>query len=290
LHFQKALKLILPGGLVQAYNNFRELDHLKAQIETYQSTAKVQAILDAEMRAKTNTEAESIREKEKKLFTENEIIYNGSRIFSNVEAPKFNLNIHGLDNTVILNESIGNGFAHISIQGTVRRCKVVVGKRNHITSNLSIHFYAGGGRSPENSQITIGDDNIFNGNVSIIGGTHNDTVVSIGNENLFADNINISGAVDHLIYDVNTKEKLSQEVGVMLEDRIWVCSEARILNKSQVSSDTIVAARALVNKEFKQNNVLISGVPARVVRSNVMWHLHTTDDYLSNSSPLMLQR
>jgi acetyltransferase-like isoleucine patch superfamily enzyme len=300
---KKLLKFVLPYGMVRAYQVGRERDWLRAQLEAERAAAREHAtISDARtqeqreivaaqeqlVQEQRDREEASRREEERKLFHENEIVYDGKRVFTFSSVPNTTLNIGGTGNVISLNKFSGNGHLHFIIQSSAHDCKVSIGKNNTLNGNLVIQFYYGGGRSPNKSTIEMGDHNIVNGNLCLIGGMQPGTVVSIGNENLFADNINLIGAVDHLIYNVKTNEKYCDELGVSIKDRVWVCRDALFLNGACVGPDSIVAARSVVNKEFKESNVLIAGIPAQVRKTDVMWHLNTTEDYLSSSSPLMI--
>jgi acetyltransferase-like isoleucine patch superfamily enzyme len=203
-------------------------------------------------------------------------------------VPNTTFNITGSGNVIRLNDFSGGGHAYITIQDSVRDCRIDIGENNRIFGNLFVHFYFGGGRAPNKSTIRMGDNNVVNGNLILIGGMQPGTVVSIGNENLFADNVNLIGAVDHLTYNVKTKEKYCQELGVAIRDRVWICRDTLFLNGARVGSDAIVAARSVVNKAFDDKNVLISGIPAKITKTDVMWHLNTTDEYIFNPSPLMV--
>ncbi len=45
-----------------------------------------------------------------------------------------------------------------------------------------------------------------------------------------------------------------------------------ILKRTNLPDGTIVAANSLINKEFSEQNTLIGGVPAKVLKSNVKWN------------------
>jgi len=143
-----------------------------------------------------------------------------------------------------------------------------------------------GGRYAHRSIVSIGNGNLFNGNVHILAGISPSTLVRVGDENLFADNIQIVGAVEHLTYNTATKARESIERGIRINDRVWVCKDALIQNKSEIASDNVVAARSITNRAFNESHTLIAGAPAKVAKRGVMWHLNTTDDYLTGAGPL----
>ena len=57
----------------------------------------------------------------------------------------------------------------------------------------------------------------------------------------------------------------------MIEDNCWITADSVILKNSFLASMIVVATSSLVNKRFNQNNILIAGRPARIVRDGIRW-------------------
>ncbi len=53
---------------------------------------------------------------------------------------------------------------------------------------------------------------------------------------------------------------------VKLEDNIWIGANVTILGGVHLLSGTIVAAGAVVTKSFDSGNIIIGGVPARIIK------------------------
>ena len=65
-----------------------------------------------------------------------------------------------------------------------------------------------------------------------------------------------------------------KEVGdprIVVGDHVWIGSGAKILKGSRIGAGSVVAANSLVNGAFDEENVLIAGNPARIVRRDVSW-------------------
>jgi acetyltransferase-like isoleucine patch superfamily enzyme len=58
---------------------------------------------------------------------------------------------------------------------------------------------------------------------------------------------------------------------IVIGDRVWIGSGAKILKGARIAAGSVVAANALVTGRFEEENVLIAGNPARVVRTGVSW-------------------
>jgi len=295
-----AIKMILPYGIVRArqlaWENRTLLDQHAQNSAAYADLAANVAILMGAHEAAAGVQAQAIAmaqaaeasamDADRQMFEKNEVVFEGKRIFSRSEAPKVRFRIEGEGNTIILGEPTGPGTLHVICKDEATDCTIEFGTRNRIVENVFIVLAGTGGRSPNRSEVRIGSENIFNGNVHITGGVRAGTIVKIGNSNLFANNIQIVGAIEHLIYGIVSRGAPEPEAGVVVGDRIWVCQDVLMLNKTRITSESIVGARSITNKEYGDANVVLAGIPAKPVKRGVMWHLHTTDAYLKASGPL----
>ena len=291
------IKMAMPFGLLRAIQAPRERDR---QFERFSDEiARLQGrvqILEGERvqgqeahKAISDTETEVLAkraEADHQAFRRNEVIVDGRRIYSKEEAPLIDLQIDGRDNFVQIAQPVGPGTLHVATRPGTVGCRFEFGPGNRVASNVFVSFFHSGGNWAKQSSVVIGAGNLFNGNVHILAGICPSTLVRIGNDNLFADNIQIVGAVEHLTYNVETMARESVESGVRIDDRVWVCKDALIFNRSKIASDNVIAARAVTNRTFGENHTVIAGAPARVAKRGVMWHLNTTDDYLTGAGPL----
>ncbi len=149
--------------------------------------------------------------------------------------------------------------------------EVVIGDNVHINSVLNIKIEkAGEDAIASNSSCKIGDNCNFNGSVLISLGEEN-THVRIGDDCLFADGISMFTSDNHCIYDIDSLERVNTPSNIVIGNHVWVCNDVLILNNSFVSDDSVIATRALVNKKFNQKNVVIGGLPAKIIRQNCNW-------------------
>jgi acetyltransferase-like isoleucine patch superfamily enzyme len=96
------------------------------------------------------------------------------------------------------------------------------------------------------SRIIIGNKVMLAPHVTIIGGNHNTSVVG------------------SFMYDVHAKRP-EDDQDVVIEDDVWIGSNATILKGVRVGRGSIVAAGAVVLKNVPPY-CIVAGVPARVVR------------------------
>ena len=94
--------------------------------------------------------------------------------------------------------------------------------------------------------------------------------IRIGDDVTLGWNVNIRDNDGHtIIYkDTNT---VSQSQSVEIGNHVWICSHADVLKGVSVADDSVVAYRSLVTKKFEDSCVLIGGVPAKILKSNIGW-------------------
>ena len=74
----------------------------------------------------------------------------------------------------------------------------------------------------------------------------------------------------HSILDLSGN-RINASKDISLGDRVWVGQRASILKGSVISKDSIVSFGAIVTKEFDTPNVILGGVPAKLLKDGVSW-------------------
>lgn len=115
--------------------------------------------------------------------------------------------------------------------------------------------------------VTIGDGVVWNRRCFVRAAEH--TSITIGDGCLFSD-VTVETSDMHSVVDADTGVRLNPAEDVMVGDRCWLASGVLVLGGSRIGDDTVVAARSVVTSSFG-SNVLLAGVPARVVKENVAW-------------------
>jgi acetyltransferase-like isoleucine patch superfamily enzyme len=88
---------------------------------------------------------------------------------------------------------------------------------------------------------------------------------------LFAYDIDIRTGDSHSIIDTITNERVNHARDVIIGNHVWVAAHVSILKGSYISDNSVIATRALVTKRFEVPNILIGGIPARKIKSNINW-------------------
>jgi len=121
--------------------------------------------------------------------------------------------------------------------------------------------------------IEVGDD-VFIGPGALIRGTK--TQVVIGNKVMMGPNVSIlagrhnTSVIGRFMYDV-TEKRSDDDLPVVIEDDVWICSGAIILRGVHIHRGAIVAAGAVVTKDVPPYSV-VAGVPAKVIKCR--WEIH----------------
>jgi acetyltransferase-like isoleucine patch superfamily enzyme len=159
---------------------------------------------------------------------------------------------------------------HIDL-GSAANCSVSLGSIRVAFGGLKVSFVLNNGRVSSGATVSIGDGTVFNGATHIIGALSEGVAVTIGRDCLFASNVSVRGSSHHGLWDMDTGELLNPEVGIAVGDHVWIGNQVILLNKAQVASGSVVAARSIVNKRFTEANALLAGTPAAIRRSRVEW-------------------
>lgn len=129
----------------------------------------------------------------------------------------------------------------------------LTGKKIDVSFRMFPPFYTDFGKN-----ITIGRD------VFINSGCHfqDQGGITIGDGSLIGHNV-VLATINHDLYPVNQRK--NHYAPIVIEDHVWVGSNATILPGVTIGRWSVVAAGAVVSKDVEAFTV-VGGVPARVIR------------------------
>jgi len=220
----------------------------------------------------------------KKLILQNKLLYTiaiiGMRIlyiFSNsaifhgrrnnlqkhhsVLFRKVKIRISGNDNNIIVGKSV-------RLKGVFFEIK---GNNNKIIISDDVIFYEKGYFLIEgnNCCIRIGKESTF-GSVDLFAGESN-TKIEIGERCMFSRSISVTTSDFHSIIDISSGKRINKASDIKIGNHVWVGYSAYIYQGVSISDDSVIAAKAFVNKSFDSGNVIIAGIPAKVVKEGITW-------------------
>lgn len=112
----------------------------------------------------------------------------------------------------------------------------------------------------ENSKIVIGNSVSANNNVFICAAN----CIEIGSSTLIGERVTI---MDHEAHGVrpDMRSQIGEIGYVKIGKNVWIGNNVIILKNTSVGDNSIVAAGAVVSGHFP-SNVIIGGIPAKVIR------------------------
>ena len=165
----------------------------------------------------------------------------------------------GANNSITLNGRVNLNQSKIYIFGNNN--KIIIGKGSYI-SNAT--FWIEG----DCNEIKIGNG-LFtnaNNNFTCIDGKK----LVIGDDCLFSSDINFQVGDGHPIYDTSDN-RINISKDIVIEDHVWVGKRAIILKGTQIPKGCVIGAGAIVTGKFTEENTVIVGVPAKVVKKDIRW-------------------
>jgi acetyltransferase-like isoleucine patch superfamily enzyme len=96
--------------------------------------------------------------------------------------------------------------------------------------------------------------------------------VQIGEDCMFAYDIDIRTGDSHSIIDITTNKRLNYAKDIIIDDHVWIAPHVSILKGVNIKKNSIVATRSVVTKSFEKEDILIGGVPAKILKENITWN------------------
>lgn len=123
----------------------------------------------------------------------------------------------------------------------------------------------------DNNCVLIGQNVKFCGKINI--GCIESTNISIGDNCLFSSDINISTGDSHSILD-KSGQRVNKSLDVSIGKHVWIGNHSIINKGATISDNSIVGSGAIVTKKFVENNVILAGVPAKIIKREINWNEH----------------
>ena len=192
-------------------------------------------------------------------FNRKKIDLKNSVDIGSVLVRKTRFFISGVNNTIIIKDLSRLINCNIHVYGNNNR--IVINERVYLNN---VGFWI----EDDNNEISIGE------HTSISGTTHlaaiEGTSITIGNDCMLSSDIQFRTGDSHSILDLKGK-RLNASEDISIGNHVWVGSKVICLKGMHIGNNCILGTSSLVNKKFYEENVIIAGNPARIVKNEIDW-------------------
>lgn len=173
-----------------------------------------------------------------------------------------NLHIRGTNNTVIIDENASFEDCQFNIHTKENKIKIC---EDCALANLTPDAMS------YRCKITF--DKKVSCNKMTITLWNDDTILDIGEDCQFSCGVEITLGDGHIIKDLNTENVLNtNNRSLKIGNHNWIGKYSKILGKNTViGNNNIIGAYSVVTKSFDEENCVIAGNPAKIVKRNIDW-------------------
>lgn len=123
----------------------------------------------------------------------------------------------------------------------------------------------------DGNKIIVGNDVILGGGVISAINAIDRTRIKIGNRCMFSYGIDIMSSDGHPIFIKGKREKYNKSKNINIGNHVWIGMHTQILKGVTIPNNCVIGAGSLVNKPFNENNCIIVGHPARIIKRDIDW-------------------
>lgn len=169
------------------------------------------------------------------------------------------IRVSGTGNRIIFADRVLCEDCKISLSGTNNT--VIIGEQVCLSR---VHIVT----EDNNNTVKIGADSRLFGPIQIacIEGTS----VEIGEDCLFSSEIHIRTGDSHSVLDL-AGNRTNYAKDIRVGNHVWIGYRCVLTKGAGIPENSIVSLGAIVTKTFDTPNVVLAGVPAKVVKENVNW-------------------
>ena len=187
---------------------------------------------------------------------------------SNLIKPKIVINGNG--NKIRIGPALRNSNLTINLEGNNKT--IFINKSKKYIKNLSIQSTRG------DEQFLLIDNDFGCGSAEIIMSDGGEKII-IGKDCLFASEIKLRANDGHSVIDLEHNVAINPAGNIFIGDHCWVGDGVKFLKDSAIKENTVVGAYSVVTKKFDQGNIIIAGIPAKVVKRKITWDRRRPEEF-----------
>ena len=166
---------------------------------------------------------------------------------------------HGKDNYVFIGDFTRIKKSKIVLHGNNNKISIM---ENVLLDKVELYTEDSG------NEIYIGEGS------SLYGSSHfaaiEGTKIIIGKKCLLSGDLHFRTGDSHSILNMNG-ERINPSEDIVIDDNVWIGTKVTCLKGVHVSSDSVVAATTTLCKKYEEKNVIIGGVPGKVIKKDITW-------------------
>lgn len=183
-------------------------------------------------------------------------------IINQNEIKGLDIKINGKNNTIIISDTAV--FQDCQINIVANDSLIEIGKKS-ILKNTSIYIISG-----KRQHLAIGQ-NVYINEAKIV--LEEVSECFIHDDCLFGKGINIRTSDGHALIDKKTGNILNPiKNPIVIGKKCWLAHNVTILKNVQLEEGTVVANGSIVTKSFNEPNIVIGGIPAKILKRNISWN------------------
>lgn len=178
----------------------------------------------------------------------------------NVFMKKCKIKVVGNNNNIYIGKMSYLQNTTIVIYGNNN--EIILGEKNYVSNG---EFFL----EDDNNQLKIGYRTTFAGNTHLA--LTEGKKITIGENCLFSSNIVFRTGDSHSILNAEGK-RINYSKDISVENHVWITQNVTVLKGSKISANSVVATGSIVTKKFEDENVVLAGNPAKIVKENINWN------------------
>ena len=175
------------------------------------------------------------------------------------------ITIRGRRNEIVISEGADiNAFIQIIGDGNIVRIDPQVRLAGKI-------YFAGSGGT-----LQIGRNSTF---ARVEFKCHEGRKILIGKDCMFSYDIELRTTDGHSIVAAGSGQRINPPEDIVIGDHVWVGQSVTILKGTRVAGNTMVGARALLNRVYPQEQTILAGSPAKEIKEGITWHRDAREQF-----------
>ena len=174
---------------------------------------------------------------------------------------KSKIKVLGKHNKLVFGKSVNLKNTIISIKGNNNRIS--------ISDEVKIYEYCMLLIEGDNCEIKIGAKSTV-GSGHIFCGESN-TKIHIGENCMLSRKVFMNTSDFHSILDATNHKRINPPQDIFIDDHVWIGFNTTINKGAILKKNSIVASRSLVGGKSYPPNVILAGIPSKVIKENITW-------------------